>query len=151
MQIGRVTVQVPDVLGVTASSWAMPCVPVAGLQSGIFAVPSVGAHVWVEFEQGDPSLPIWTGGFWASAAEVPVLAVTPQPKPPGQNLVFQTIGQNTILLSDAPHTPTSGGIQLKTAGGAMILINDTGIYLSNGKGATVTLVGPTVHSGLGNL
>jgi uncharacterized protein involved in type VI secretion and phage assembly len=66
-------VQVPDVLGVTPSAWAMPCVPVAELQSGIILVPPVGAHVWVEFEQGDASLPIWTGFFWASAAEVRIL------------------------------------------------------------------------------
>ncbi len=26
----------------------------------------------------------------------------------------------------------------------MIVVNDSGIYISNGKGATITLVGPTV-------
>jgi hypothetical protein len=35
-QIGRVIVQVPDVLGEIPSSWAMPCVPVAGIQAGCF-------------------------------------------------------------------------------------------------------------------
>ena len=65
---------VPDVLGgVTPSTWAMPCVPLAGKQMGIFLVPQIGAGVWVEFEQGDPDYPIWTGGCWGSAAEVPAL------------------------------------------------------------------------------
>ena len=26
----------------------------------------IGAGVWIEFEQGDPDYPIWTGGFWGS-------------------------------------------------------------------------------------
>ena len=33
---------------------------------------------------------------------------------------------------------------LKSASGAMIVVNETGIYISNGKGATITLIGPTV-------
>ena len=61
-------VQVPDVLGVIPSSWAMPCVPAAGIQAGCFIVPPIGSQVWVEFEQGDPDYPIWTGGFWGLVA-----------------------------------------------------------------------------------
>ena len=71
-QIGRVLVQVPDVLGIIPSSWAMPCVPAAGIQSGCFIVPPIGSQVWVEFEQGDPDYPIWTGGFWGLVADVPI-------------------------------------------------------------------------------
>jgi hypothetical protein len=26
----------------------------------------------------------------------------------------------------------------------MIVVNDSGIYISNGKGATITMIGPTV-------
>ena len=150
MQIGRVTLQVPDVLGTTPSSWAMPCVPVAGPHAGVFLVPSVGSNVWVEFEQGRPEAPIWTGGFW-SAGDVPPLAVASQPKAPGQNILLQTIGQSAILISDAPPTPATGGILLKSPNGATILVNDAGIFLSNGKGATVTLVGPTVDINAGAL
>ena len=67
-QIGRVMVQVPDVLGEIPSSWAMPCVPAAGIQAGCFIVPPIGSQVWIEFEQGDPDYPIWTGGFWGLVA-----------------------------------------------------------------------------------
>ena len=73
-QIGRVLLQVPDVLGAIPSSWAMPCVPAAGIQAGCFIVPPIGSQVWVEFEQGDPDYPIWTGGFWGLVAEVPIFA-----------------------------------------------------------------------------
>lgn len=46
------------------------------------------------------------------------------------------------MLSDTPG-PT-GGILLKSATGALISITDVGITISNGKGATITLTGPTV-------
>ncbi len=143
-QIGRVLVQVPDVLGEIPSSWAMPCVPAAGIQSGCFIVPPIGSQVWVEFEQGDPDYPIWTGGFWGLVADVPIFANAPPAIPPGQNILLQTTGQNMVMVSDAPPSPVSGGIVLKSVSGAMIVVNETGIYISNGQGATITLVGPAV-------
>jgi uncharacterized protein involved in type VI secretion and phage assembly len=140
MQMGRIQVIVPDVGGVTPSSWAMPCVPVAGIQNGIFVLPIIGAGVWVEFEHGDIDFPVWTGGWWGSAAEVPALALA---SPPGlQNFVVQTTGQNTLMISDTPG-PT-GGIMLKSTTGAMILINEIGITISNGQGATIMMSGPSV-------
>ena len=150
-QIGRIIVQVPDVLGEIPSSWAMPCVPAAGIQSGCFIVPPIGSQVWVEFEQGDPDYPIWTGGFWGLVADIPVLATVPPAVPPGQNIVIQTTGQNTIMLSDAVPTPVTGGIVLKSASGAMIVVNETGIYISNGQGAMITLIGPVVDINTGGL
>ena len=147
LRIGRIQVQVPDVSGVLPSSWAMPCVPVAGVQSGFFTVPPVGAGVWVEFEHGDPDYPIWVGGFWGTAAEVPALANT---IPPGTiGFALQTTLQNGIVVSDLPG-PT-GGIMLKSATGATIIVNDTGIYIQNGKGAAITLLGPTTDVNNGAL
>jgi len=139
-QRGRIQAMVPDVSGLLPSSWAMPCVPFAGKQSGVYVVPQIGAGVWIEFEQGDPDYPVWTGGYWGSAAEVPVLALAGNPASP--SVVLQTGLQNLISISDVPG-PT-GGILLKSASGAMVMINDTGITISNGKGATIVLAGPTV-------
>jgi hypothetical protein len=150
-QICRVLLQVPDVLGDVPSSWALPCVPVAGIQAGVFVVPPIGSQVWVEFEQGDPDYPIWTGGFWGLVADVPVFATAPPAIPPGQNIVMQTTGQNMVMVSDAPPTPVSGGIVLKSVSGAMIVVNETGIYISNGQGAMITLTGPAVDINLGAL
>jgi len=140
MQLGRIQVMVPDVSTVMLSSWAMPCAPVAGLQTGVFTVPPVGAGVWVEFEQGDPDYPIWVGCFWGTAAEVPTLARSVPPALFG--ITMQTTLQNGIVLSDLPG-PT-GGIMLKSATGAMLIVNDTGIYIQNGKGASIVMVGPSV-------
>ena len=107
-QRGRLLVQLPDVLGLGTSSWALPCVPLAGPQMGAYFVPLIGSGVWVEFEGGDPDYPIWTGCFWGSAAEVPPLALAGLPVSP--NIVLQTSGQNTLVVSDLPG-PT-GGIML---------------------------------------
>jgi len=140
MNIGRLMVQVPDVSNVIPSTWAMPCFAFAGIQNGLFVVPQIGSGVWVEFEQGDPDYPIWTGCFFGSAAEVPALALA---TPPGlQGFVVQTVGQNTLMISDTPG-PT-GGILLKASTGALISISDTGITISNGQGATILMNGPAV-------
>lgn len=61
---GRLKVKVPAVLG-ALEVWALPCVPYAGKSVGFYSLPESGAGVWVEFEAGDPSFPIWTGCFWA--------------------------------------------------------------------------------------
>lgn len=144
---GRIQVMVPDVTGVIPGTWAMPCAPFSGIQSGVFVVPPIGAGVWVEFEQGDPDYPIWVGGFWGSAAEVPALAQAGNPASP--SIVLQTFMQNSIVISDLPG-PT-GGIMLKSTTGATLIVNDTGIYIQNGKGASLTMVGPTIDMNLGAL
>jgi uncharacterized protein involved in type VI secretion and phage assembly len=140
MQQGRIMVMVPDVHASTPSTWAMPCVPISGMQSGFFSVPPIGAGVWVEFEQGDADYPVWVGGYWGGAEELPVLAKT---VPPGTfGIAMQTTLQNGLVISDLPG-PT-GGIMLKSATGATLIVNDTGIYIQNGKGASIVMVGPSV-------
>ena len=140
MQMGRLQVQVPDVAGLIPTSWAMPCFPASGKQMVAYMLPQIGAGVWVEFEQGNMDYPIWSGCWYGSVAEVPVLALAGIPASP--NIVLQTGAQNAIVISDVPG-PT-GGIMLKSATGATLIVNDTGIYIQNGKGAMVTLVGPAV-------
>jgi len=71
LQLGRLQATVPDVLGELPSGWALPCAPYGGTQCGFFAIPPIGAGVWIEFEAGDPSRPIWSGTWWATG-EVPV-------------------------------------------------------------------------------
>lgn len=140
MMMGRIQAMVPDVSSVALTSWAMPCFPMAGIQTGSVAVPPIGAGVWVEFERGDPDFPVWTGCFFGSAAEMPALHLL---TPPGVSAVtMQTMLQNGVTITDLPG-PT-GGIVIKTAAGASLIVNDTGIYIQNGRGASITLVGPTV-------
>ncbi len=64
LQIGRVRVDVPEIFGDYSSGWASPCVPYAGGNSGQYMIPDIDAGVWVEFEAGDISRPIWSGCWW---------------------------------------------------------------------------------------
>lgn len=147
MQIGRLSVQVPDVLGPSTSSWAMPSFPIAGKQMGFWSIPPIGTGIWVEFEQGDSAHPIWSGCWYGSVADVPSMALLTQP--PLSSVFLQTAASVTLQLSDLPG-PT-GGILLKTGSGAMIAVNDAGITITNGKGATIVLTGPTVTVNSGAL
>jgi len=112
---------------------------------GIWAIPQTGTAVWVEFEQGDPDYPIWSGCFYRSAQEIPSSVALS----PASSTLIQTAAKNILMLSDNP--PPDGGITLKSSGGATISINDQGITLSNGKGATITLKGNKVDINEGAL
>lgn len=75
----RIKAKVPDVYGDDESGWALPCAPFGGRQAGFFALPSVDAGVWIEFEHGDPDFPVWSGSWWGSVAEVPPGLLAPPP------------------------------------------------------------------------
>lgn len=62
--LGRIRARVRRVLEGEQLGWALPCVPYAGRNVGIFFVPPVGSNVWIEFEDGDPEKPIWCGCCW---------------------------------------------------------------------------------------
>ncbi|MEF3274149.1 MAG: phage baseplate assembly protein V [Chloroflexus sp.] len=133
LQLGRLQVSVPAVLGDGRLSWAMPCVPFAGQGVGLFLIPPNGANIWVEFESGDPDYPIWSGCFWAPG-EVPVM-----PAGAEQKVLKTTAG--TITLNELPGL---SGITIETATGAKITITPMGIEISNGQGATIKLTGPQI-------
>ena len=87
----RLKVRVPAVLG-DLELWAMPCVPYAGDKVGFFFMPEAGTGVWVEFEAGDPSYPVWSGFFWADNQ-------LPQDATGASTKVLRT-GKATIVLDD---------------------------------------------------
>ncbi|HDY83216.1 MAG TPA: baseplate assembly protein [Halieaceae bacterium] len=140
MQLGRVQVSVPAVLGEGSMSWAMPCVPYAGSGVGFFAIPPEDANVWVEFEGGDPDYPIWSGCFWG-VGEVPALPAIAEMK------VLKT-DMGTITLNDLPG---AGGITIETATGMKIIISALGIEINNGQGGSIKLTGPQVSVNEGAL
>jgi uncharacterized protein involved in type VI secretion and phage assembly len=141
MQLGRLLVQVPEVSSI--SQWAEPCAPLAGPPGppmGVYLVPPVGTGVWVEFEKGDPDHPICVGCRWGGQSGIPIQAWAGLPTSP--SIVLQTLGQNSIVISDV--TGAKGGIMLKTPSGAMISISESSIIISNGQGAIIALDGPSV-------
>jgi uncharacterized protein involved in type VI secretion and phage assembly len=78
---GRIRARVPEVLGEAETGWALPCVPYAGDGSGAYLVPAPGTGVWVEFEGGDVSRPIWSGCWWGPD-QIPRSANGPLAAPP---------------------------------------------------------------------
>ena len=144
MQLGRVQVSVPAVLGEGSLSWAMPCAPYGGAGVGFFAVPPVGANIWVEFEAGDSDYPIWSGCFWG-AGEVPAQPALPQMK------VWKTDGI-TLTLSDIPG---AGGFTLEVGPPVVptplkMVFNASGIEISN-SAASVKLTPASVSLNNGAL
>lgn len=143
---GRIMAIVPDVTGPIPGTWALPCLPFVGIQQGVYCVPPIGAGVWIEYEQGDPDYPVWTGGWW-SALDVPAaLHAYPAPVPV---FAVMTPLQNSLIVSDVPGP--LGGILLKSTTGATIQVNDLGITIQNGQGASITMVGPTTTINAGAL
>ena len=108
--LGRLKARVPEVLGTVESGWALPALPYAGRNQGAYAVPPVGAGVWIEFEAGDVSRPIWTGCWWGEGqlpANETGQAATPVRKicrSENGLLVALDDDARTITLSDADGT-----------------------------------------------
>jgi uncharacterized protein involved in type VI secretion and phage assembly len=136
---GRIRAKVPAVFGEEETGWALPCSPYAGSGVGFFFVPPVDSNVWIEFEGGDGDYPIWTGGFWGvgETPAVPGLASTK---------IIKT-DTATIKLDDLPG---AGGITIETTTGLKIVMNITGIELSNGA-ASVKLTPASVSVNNGAL
>jgi hypothetical protein len=99
---GRIKAQVPEVLGDVDTGWALPAAPYSGPDQGLFTIPPVGAGVWVEFEAGDVSRPIWSGAWWGDGD-------VPDGAKPAQKVLKSEQGlrvkldddSNTITISDA--------------------------------------------------
>ena len=157
LQRGRLLVEVPEVLSLVPSTWAEASIPLAGPTgppAGMYLVPPIGAGVWVEFEHGDPNKPIWVGCRWGAQSDIPLAAHAGNPASP--SIVIQSLAQQGIIISDAPPappstlppvmppTPPTGGIILRSmTGAASIVVNEAGIFISNGI-ASIELEGPTV-------
>lgn len=125
LELGRVQVSCPAVLGDGRLSWALPSLPYAGPNIGLFLVPPVGANVWVEFEGGDPDSPILGGCFWGAKQNPARPAVA-------ENKVLKT-DSITLTLSDLPG---AGGLTIEVGPPAA----QVPITLSvNGEGVSVEL------------
>ena len=130
----RVAVDVPGVLGAGGSAWASACLPWPASPLLPAVVPAVGSAVWVEFEAGNPDYPVWTGYQW-----------DPTALPQAGGLTIAT-ASGSIALTDA-----DGSITLAAAAGARIVLSRSGIEIDNGRGARVSLDGPTVSVNRGAL
>ena len=119
--VGRVRAKVQDVLGDQETGWALPALPYAGNNVGLYLIPPVNAFVWIEFEHGDPDYPIWTGCFWGQNDTVP--GDGPDKK------VLKTDG-GTITIDDSQG---DSNITIETASGLKVVMDSNGIEMSNGS------------------
>ena len=134
----RIKAKVPSVLGETTTGWCMPCVPYAGPGVGFAFLPETNSGVWIEFEGGDVSYPIWTGGYWR-AGEVPA-------GPAEQVKVIVTKTPHTLKLDDNGHT-----ITLSDNNGNSVTLDGKGITLASGQNVTVLVSSSSVSVNSGAL
>lgn len=133
--LGRITALVPELFGLEESCWAMPSVPFAGSNHGLVFLPERDDGVWIEFEAGDLSRPIWSG-FWWAEGEMPRpgsktarVLVTPG----GHKLVLDDEGEKVQLLHSGGAELTLGKsyIRLKL-GSAQIVLTSSGVSINGG-------------------
>ena len=121
-QQGRIRAKVPELFGDDPTGWAMPCVPFAPPDAGWLALPEVDSNVWIEFEAGDPSRPIWVGGWWPQG-KAPAVS-SPSVK------LLQTAAGHKITLDD-----TSGSelVSVEDKSGAKITLSQQSLELKKGS------------------
>ncbi len=128
LQQGRLQVQVPDVAGLLPTTWAMPCLPIANLECGVYARPNIGAGVWIEFEQGDVDYPIWVGGYWTEPFTLPTGALASATAPPALPVITVETTTGGLTVSDTP-LAALGNVALRSAG-TVIALTPAGIQIT---------------------
>jgi uncharacterized protein involved in type VI secretion and phage assembly len=130
----RIKAKIPSVLADQESGWCVACVPYAGKDVGFAFLPEEGAGVWIEFEGGDVSYPIWTGCYWrtdevpSDAGAAVKVIVTKEHK-----LLFDDDAP-AITLSDSSENKVSledSGLTLER-GGNKIEVSDSEVNVNDG-------------------
>jgi len=104
--MGRVRVEIHELLGPgKLTDWASYCSPFGGGGAGFFMLPRLGDGVWVMFERGEPTKPVWIG-FWYSDVDKPPDDADKEVRvlqtKTGHKVVFKDEdGSESILIEDA--------------------------------------------------
>jgi Type VI secretion system/phage-baseplate injector OB domain len=125
--LGRVRAKVPKVLGDEETGWALPAFIYGGAsEQGFFAVPDVGAGVWIEFEGGDLSYPLWTGTWYTSGA-------IPESAQPGKKVLKTKSGHKIVLDDDG------GNMEITDSNGNSIAMDANTIKITAGSATTIVI------------
>lgn len=130
----RIKASVPSVLPLTPTGWCAPCVPYAGPQVGFLMLPDIGSGVWIEFEGGDVSFPIWTGCYWntgdvPSSASSTVKSIITSAGTLGfdngaGSVTLQDSGSDSLVVKSSQITIS--------AGSSTIGLGSSGVSINNG-------------------
>jgi hypothetical protein len=131
--LGRVKATVPRLLGDEVTGWALPAFPYGGAsEQGLFLVPDVGAGVWIEFEGGDLSYPIWTGTWFTSGA-------IPESAQPGKKVLKTRSGHKIVLDDDG------GSVEITDSNGNTIKMDASTIKIAAGSAVTIVVDAPQIR------
>lgn len=132
-QLGRIRARVPRLLGEQQTGWAIPAYPYGGkADQGWVFLPDQGASVWIEFEGGDLSYPIWSGA-WFGDGELPDQAV------PGKKVLKTTSGHKIVFDDD------EGSLEITDSNANSIIMDATTIKISTGDATKVIVEGPQIE------
>jgi uncharacterized protein involved in type VI secretion and phage assembly len=129
----RIKARVAAVLGSQDSGWCLPCVPYAGDGVGFCFLPENGTSVWIEFEGGDVSFPIWVGCFWNGGDAIP------------SDLTDTTRG----IVTKSPHKllfdDDAGSLTLEDSNDASLVLDSDGLTLTRGSTVKVASDGVSIN------
>jgi hypothetical protein len=88
--------------------------------------------VWIEFEGGDLSYPIWSGTWYTSGA-------IPESAQPGQKVLKTKSGHKIVLDDDA------GSVEITDSNGNSITMDSTVIKVSVGSATKIVIEAPQIE------
>jgi uncharacterized protein involved in type VI secretion and phage assembly len=130
----RIKAQVPAVLADQETGWCAHCLPFAGDSLGLAFLPEVGSGVWIEFEGGDVSYPIFTGCYWRNGEPPSDAAPEVRAIVTKSHKILLDDDQGSITISDSNNnsiTLDSNGITL-TGGSSSVAISDSEVNVNDG-------------------
>lgn len=147
-RLGRIRVSCPAIYGEEWSDWAYPNFP-----PNYFGLPDEGDMVWVEFEDGNPDYPIWTGCYFDREAPNPYQMNQPaMTDRDGQEVDHDKLEHETDPIDSVEREPFRKGLYydpyitqlVDSLTGLKILINDHpdkggGLYIRDRAGNEFTI------------
>jgi phage baseplate assembly protein gpV len=130
---GRIKAKVPRVLGEEETGWAMPAFIYGGAsEQGFFAVPDVGAGVWIEFEGGDLSYPIWSGTWYTDGA-------IPESAQPGKKVLKTKAGHKLVFDDDG------GTLEITDSNGNTVAMDSSTVKVAVGNATKLVIDAPQIE------
>jgi hypothetical protein len=131
--LGRIKAKVPRLLGDEETGWALPAFIYGGAsEQGLFAVPDVNAGVWIEFEGGDLSYPIWSGTWYTSGA-------IPESAQPGTKILKTKSGHKIVLDDDG------GTLEITDSNGNSITMDSSTVKIAVGSAIKIVIEAPQIE------